>query len=512
MSETHHKFDFIAILPHCGGRMAMENYLLQCGDVAYTHFRTGKSVEELIDWLDASPNQYLGLIVDFPTKPLPMEIVNLAVPKFPLLLVCRDIVGYLKTGLQYLLKVVADHSSGLLPSSHPDLIKSDSYDSFPADLIDKVIVNVPFFSYHAHWHKVFAALRVFAGPMAVVEFTELTMLGGGGIPEIMRRVGTALFNNPAAWNGLVVESHLGSVKNYLFTRLPKLRLTDVEGRFSCSLSPWPREFWEFMKRDATLAAACYQPETIGWHVGEFKGDLGFVCDEEEIAASGLPKEEFVRRAGVLVEADGRKQLREYTQAMNTGVVKADEWFAQVEVSPEQIIETIRRLGSSSLARYCEIIRSQAEELATVGVDVTERWTYARELLGSDGFSRPPEQRYSHLRELIGELLQQQIGPLKDNIDHLLAKHGRLAFWGLGNYFRLNVPSWLSDRPGIFLVDRVNRDSCGCKQGQSPEVLEKEKVGLIIISAAPDSDPYWQIVRDVAAGYPDAVMRSLGHLL
>jgi hypothetical protein len=267
-----------------------------------------------------------------------------------------------------------------------------------------------------------------------------------------------------------------------------------------------------MKRDTGLVAACYPPEAIGWRIGDFKGDLGFVCDEGEIVASGLSPKEFVHQDGTLLEAEDRKQLLEYTREMNAVVAKADKLFAKVRVSPEQIIETIRRLGSSTLERYCERIRSQAEELAAVGVDVTERWTHARELLGPEGFSRPLEQRYSHLREAICELLQQQIGPLKENIDHLLAQHGRLAFWGLGNYFRLNVPAWLSDRPGIFLVDRVNRNSFGCKQGQSPEVLAKEKVGLVIISAAPDSDPYWQIIRDVAAAYPDAEMRSLEYLL
>jgi glycosyltransferase involved in cell wall biosynthesis len=102
--------------------------------------------------------------------------------------------------------------------------------------------------------------------------------------------------------------------------------------------------------------------------------------------------------------------------------------------------------------------------------------------------------------------------LGENLDYLLAKHGRLAFWGLGAYFRFNVPSPLCDRPGIFLVDRVNRDSFGRKQGQSPDVLKSEKVGLIIISAAPDSDPYWAIIRDVIAGYPDASVVPLEGLI
>jgi SAM-dependent methyltransferase len=103
---------------------------------------------------------------------------------------------------------------------------------------------------------------------------------------------------------------------------------------------------------------------------------------------------------------------------------------------------------------------------------------------------------------------QRTNLLTENIDGLLATHGRLAFWGLGNYFRLNVPTWLIDRPGIFLVDRSNRDFFGQKQGQSPDVLEKEKVGLIINSAAPTSEHYRTIIRDVAAEYPDASVMPL----
>jgi hypothetical protein len=510
MSKIPQKFDFIAILPHGGGRTAMEHYLLQCGDVARIKFGNGISAKALTPWLDDRPNQYLGLIVDYPRKPLPLEIMNLTVPKFPLLLLCRDIIGYVKTWINWQLFFFAAHSNGLAIAPWA-ISNRSSYCCFPADWIAQLSGTYSS-GFHANWHKVFAVLRAFAGPVAVVELTELTGLGGGGMPEVMRRIGTTLFNNPGAWNGLVVESRIGSTKNAIFYHPHKLRLFDAEGHFSCSLAPWPREFWEFMKKDAGLAAACYSPEAIGWQIGDFKGDLCFVCDEREIAASGLPQDGFVHQAGTLLEAEDRRHLLEYTREMNAAAAKTDEWFASVRVSPEQIIETIRRLGNPTIERYCEVIRSQAEELAAVGVDVTERWTYARELLGADGFSRPPEQRYSHLREVIGDLLQQQIGPLKENIDRLLAQYGRLAFWGLGNYFRLHVPAWLSDRPGIFLVDRVSRDAFGGKQGQSPEVLAKEKVGLIIISAAPDSDPYWQIVRDAAAGYPDAAMMSLRQLL
>jgi alpha-1,3-rhamnosyltransferase len=101
--------------------------------------------------------------------------------------------------------------------------------------------------------------------------------------------------------------------------------------------------------------------------------------------------------------------------------------------------------------------------------------------------------------------------IEETFDYLLAEHGRLAFWGLGSHFRRNVPSSLTNRPGIFLVDRVNRDFFGQKQGQSPEVLKKENVGLIIISAAPDSDTYRAISRDIAANYPDAQVMPLQDL-
>jgi hypothetical protein len=437
-----------------------------------------------------------------------MEIVNLAAPKFPLLLLCRDIIGYVKTQCNWHLREMTNHSIGLpVFSSHIDRSR---YGRFPHDLITEHVVLGPS-SHVAKWHKVFAALRALAGPVAVVEFNEFAALGGGGIPEIMRRVGAALFDNPSAWNGPVVESPIASQKNVFFMLSPPLRLTDAEG-LSCSLRPKPREFWEFLRGNADLAAAWYPPEAIGWQIGDFKGDLGFVCDENEMATSGLPREDFVHRAGTLLETDDRQELLEYVRELNAIAARADELFAQVQVSPEQIIEMIRQLDLPVIERYREVIRSQAEELASVGVDVTDRWTHARELLGPEGFSRPPEQRYSHLREMIGDLIKQQANHLEANIDHLLAEHGRLAFWGLGNYFRTNVPSRLSDRPGVFLVDRDNRDSFGHKRGQSPEVLAKEKVGLVIVSAAPDSDPYWRISRDIAAGYPDAEMRSLGYLL
>jgi hypothetical protein len=71
---------------------------------------------------------------------------------------------------------------------------------------------------------------------------------------------------------------------------------------------------------------------------------------------------------------------------------------------------------------------------------------------------------------------------------------------------------LSDRPGIFLADTVNRDSFGQKQGQSPDVLKSERVGLVIISAAPDSGSYREISRAIAAQYPDAAVMSLEYLL
>jgi predicted SAM-dependent methyltransferase len=111
-----------------------------------------------------------------------------------------------------------------------------------------------------------------------------------------------------------------------------------------------------------------------------------------------------------------------------------------------------------------------------------------------------------------ERLRRQLKHLRQNIDYLLTQHGRLAFWGLGNYFLQNVPSSLSDQPGIFLVDKRHRYSFGQKQGQLPKILEKEKVELIIISAVTNSDPYRAISRDIGAGYPDALVIPLEHLL
>jgi hypothetical protein len=414
-------------MPHGGGHRAMMQYLWSCGDVGYIMFqngaecgaidRKGSAIDEreLTSALEAAPNKYFGLLIDRTIKLLPREIVNLAVPEFPLFLLCRDAIGYVTSNTNHFLRVWADYSSGL---AQPSLSRGGNplkhpYGNFPADLIVENAAEVlsgrkAFLSDIAYWHKVFAALRAFAGPVAVVDFSEF--ITPGAIPEIMRRVGTALFNNPAAWNGLVVESHLYSSKNLIwcYDGILKLRLTDTaDRRFSCSLLPRSHEFWKFEKQDAGLVAACYPPEAIGWRVGDFKGDLCFVCDEREIAASGLSKEEFVRRAGTLLEAEDRKPLLEYTREMNVAEAKADELFDKVRVSPEQVMETIRKLGSPTLERYREVIRSQAEELASVGVDVTERWTHARELLGPEGFSRPPEQRYSHLRELNCELLQME---------------------------------------------------------------------------------------------------------
>jgi hypothetical protein len=397
----HRKFDFIAVMPHATGKSAMLNYLRQCGDVALNLFESGKSAENLTRWLDGSTNEHLGLIVDRPNKPLPMEIVNLAVPRFSLLLQCRDIIDHVKSMHNFNARMWSAWAGGLSLWQH-------SNRQFLAGSLDKYVKNVllsdiAYFSDAGYWHKTFAALRAFAGPVAVVEFTEFT--APGRLPEIMRRVGAALFDNPYVWNGPVADFRFQDKDNSLLLRLVPLMLTDAAGRLACSLAPCPREFIAYMKRDAGLEAASYSPEAIDWRIGDFKGDLCFVCDAKEISASGLSKKDFVRGAGALLEAEGRKQLLEYTQRCNAGVAKADELFNSVKVSPEQVIETIRRLGSPTVARYREIIRSQAEELAAVGVDVTERWAHAKELLSPDGFSRPLEQRYSYLRDLILELLQ-----------------------------------------------------------------------------------------------------------
>jgi predicted O-methyltransferase YrrM len=82
-----------------------------------------------------------------------------------------------------------------------------------------------------------------------------------------------------------------------------------------------------------------------------------------------------------------------------------------------------------------------------------------------------------------------------NVDRLLARYGRIAFWGLGSYFQTRVPPEVFAKPGVFLVDTMNRGRFGEKEAAGPAILAREDIRLAIISIAPDTPSYYSAIAE-----------------
>lgn len=70
--------------------------------------------------------------------------------------------------------------------------------------------------------------------------------------------------------------------------------------------------------------------------------------------------------------------------------------------------------------------------------------------------------------------------VRNNIQTLVERYGKVAFWGIGTQFRSVMdPSLLAD-PRIRLVDMANRKDFAGKRVESPEILAREKIPVAIL--------------------------------
>ena len=82
------------------------------------------------------------------------------------------------------------------------------------------------------------------------------------------------------------------------------------------------------------------------------------------------------------------------------------------------------------------------------------------------------------------VLQEIVDGINTSVERLLEMHGKIAFWGINDYFSDLMPRMkCAQNPGIYLVDiaKNKQGSCvGGKKIQSPDILEAKGINIVIV--------------------------------
>lgn len=108
-------------------------------------------------------------------------------------------------------------------------------------------------------------------------------------------------------------------------------------------------------------------------------------------------------------------------------------------------------------------------------------------------------------------LPYQEGFLRVNLSYLLEKYGRIAFWGIGYFFRQTITGDMITSPDIFLIDRQG-GTFGEKEINGPELISREKISLVITPVSRGAAGSVESVKQQAAGLGVTKFIDSGDLL
>ncbi len=84
--------------------------------------------------------------------------------------------------------------------------------------------------------------------------------------------------------------------------------------------------------------------------------------------------------------------------------------------------------------------------------------------------------------------------IEDNLWHLLAKYGKIAFWGTGSYFINGIMYVSIEDENIYLVDANPVQKFTSFTIHPTSVIEKENIKCVVVSVDPKSGAYQDIVE------------------
>lgn len=96
-----------------------------------------------------------------------------------------------------------------------------------------------------------------------------------------------------------------------------------------------------------------------------------------------------------------------------------------------------------------------------------------------------------------------------NLSQLLTEYGKVAFWGIGCFFRQSIDKDLISDSGIYLVDTNSGGTFADKPIFSPDVIGTENIGCVINSAIPDTPAFGKIMSVAETTQSVKIVMRLG---
>lgn len=233
-------------------------------------------------------------------------------------------------------------------------------------------------------------------------FTDVNDLNPGKDLETLTRLSLAIYGRPNAYKADYPQGRMFCRENRFIGKVEKFR---HEGKFAFSLEPCPEMFAKLMWKDLS-SALTYDPTEIGFNLGDFCGNIAFICDTQEIAESKMSPHDFIAKVQSIIEQDDKLALRNYCKRLSERVAMAETIYDHVCMSKDTIFSILDK-NENDYAVIRKEVQNQAEVLAANGSDLAKNWKTTRCLLEqhADFMYRPASQQYEVMRQQIADLRQ-----------------------------------------------------------------------------------------------------------
>lgn len=363
--------DFIILGSHGSGLNAMQKYLNQC-DVCQVLPHNGQNslhhVEPFLQQYTGTRGMFVDKAFSGPRAANDLDkLLAYCRRGYTLVVTTRDPLEQILSVINTHIRWWADASIGLsiMPITSLLLYQSMSV----AGLCNKMLES------NIMWavQQLLPHMAEKAGQVFVIAINELH-------PPQIEHTLLKMFNTMGidvrqhAWSINMPNSLVYSQINRFVGKVPKLACS---GPMDFTLDPCPEEFCDLLDRNKALML-CYEPEEIGFTLGNFNGRIGFECSREEINASGLTENAFLKIVKDTVEADDLHVLRAYASNLSQRHTTALSVFEHLKVTGDKILAD--SYGRGVLMSFKKYVAGYMDTVIKHRPDVVASWSTSRSFL------------------------------------------------------------------------------------------------------------------------------------
>lgn len=369
--EKSNLLDFVILGSHGSGLNAMQKYLNQC-DACHVLLHNGQTCVHHVEPFLQQHTGTRGMFVDraFSGPKATMDLDKLLAycrQGYTLVVTTRDPLEQILSVINTHIRWWAEASIGLSTTPMTSLLLYQSMSV--AGLCSKMLESSIMWAVQ----KMLPHMTANAGQIFVIDVNELhppqieqTLL------TMFRAIG--IDTQDHAWRIKLPDSLVYSQVNRFVGKVPKLACS---GPMDFTLDPCPEEFCDLLDRDKSLML-CYDPEAIGFTLGNFSGSIGFECNRDEINTSGLTADAFLKTVKDIVEADNLQILRTYASNLSQRHATAISVFEHLKVTSDKILQN--SYGYEVLNKFKKYVACYMDAVMEHRPEVVALWNTSRSFL------------------------------------------------------------------------------------------------------------------------------------